>query len=63
MRRHGIVDAYEQLKELTRGRRITREILSDFIESADLPADVRARLLALRPADYIGLAATLARRI
>jgi adenylosuccinate lyase len=63
MRRHGVADAYEQLKSLTRGRRITREILHEFIESAALPADERARLLALRPADYIGLAAKLARRI
>jgi adenylosuccinate lyase len=63
MRRHGIVDAYEQLKSLTRGRRITREMLHQFIESAVLPPDERTRLLALQPADYIGLAAKLARRI
>jgi adenylosuccinate lyase len=63
MRRHGIADAYEQLKELTRGRRINQDMLRDFIEAADLPADVRTRLISLQPADYIGLAATLARQI
>jgi adenylosuccinate lyase len=63
MRRHGIADAYEQLKSLTRGRRITEQGLREFIEGLDLPAGERDRLLALRPADYIGLAASLARNV
>jgi adenylosuccinate lyase len=63
MRRHGIVDAYEQLKALTRGRRITENGLREFIASLDLPAADRERLLALRPEDYIGLAASLGRDI
>jgi adenylosuccinate lyase len=63
MRRHGIGDAYEQLKMLTRGRRITQETLREFIDGAALPEAERRRLLSLRPADYIGLAAPLARQI
>lgn len=60
MRRHGIADAYEQLKELTRGRKITANVLREFIESTGLPDDAKQRLAALKPVDYIGLAAVLA---
>ena len=51
---------YERLKELTRGRRVTAEIMKEFVESLDLPADDKARLLALTPATYIGKAVELA---
>ncbi len=57
MRRHGIVDSYEQLKELTRGRPIDRDTLHAFIRAIDIPAADRERLLALTPAAYIGNAA------
>ena len=60
MRRHGIERPYEQLKELTRGRRIDRATLHEFIRGLDLPDDARERLLALTPATYTGLAARLA---
>ena len=63
MRRYGIADAYEQLKALTRGRSITRETLANFIAEADIPEEARARLLALTPADYVGLAAQLANEV
>ncbi|HEX7079679.1 MAG TPA: adenylosuccinate lyase [Gammaproteobacteria bacterium] len=63
MRRHGIPDAYEQLKALTRGRGVTEGALREFIARLDLPDETRARLLALRPSDYVGLAAALARGI
>lgn len=63
MRRHGVTDAYEQLKQLTRGRRMTRELLHEFIDAVDLPAEDRSRLKALEPADYTGLASELAKRV
>ena len=63
MRRYGIVDAYEQLKNLTRGQAITKEALADFLSTLDIPAGERDRLAGLSPADYIGLAAELARKI
>jgi adenylosuccinate lyase len=63
MRRYGMTDAYEQLKELTRGRAITAESIKDFIGGLAIPEPERARLLALRPDAYTGLAADLARRI
>lgn len=62
MRRFGHADAYEQLKALTRGSIISREDLQRFLQSVDLPASERSRLLALTPAAYIGDAARLARQ-
>ena len=64
MRRWGIADPYEQLKALTRGKdRITRETLQAFIRGLNIPESEKARLLALTPATYTGLAAVLAQRI
>ncbi|MGZ8209659.1 MAG: adenylosuccinate lyase [Burkholderiales bacterium] len=65
MRRYGITGAYEQLKELTRGKEgITRESLQAFVKSlSGLPESERERLLAMTPSSYIGMAAKLARRI
>jgi adenylosuccinate lyase len=64
MRRHGIANPYEQLKALTRGRiGMTRETLHAFIQGLALPAEAKARLMALTPSTYIGKAAELAKRI
>jgi adenylosuccinate lyase len=62
MRRHGIAGAYEKLKAATRGQAVTRAALHELIETLDIPAADKARLLALKPADYTGLAEALARR-
>ncbi|HLR78857.1 MAG TPA: adenylosuccinate lyase [Burkholderiaceae bacterium] len=61
MRRYGLPEPYEQLKALTRGKGITREALTEFIQGLELPQDARQRLLALTPRSYIGLAAGLAK--
>jgi adenylosuccinate lyase len=63
MRRHGIEDAYEQLKDLTRGARIAPEALRTFIGRLAIPQEAKARLLALTPAIYTGKAVELARKI
>ena len=64
MRRYGIANPYEQLKELTRGKDgITRETLAAFIRSLEIPDAEKERLLTLSPATYIGKAEELARRI
>ena len=64
MRRYGIANPYEQLKELTRGKpRITRDELRAFIEKLDIPADAKVRLLELTPGNYLGKATELATRI
>ncbi|MCX7114963.1 MAG: adenylosuccinate lyase [Gammaproteobacteria bacterium] len=59
MRRYQIADAYEQLKELTRGQPVTKERLHAFIQAAALPQGVKDRLLTLTPAQYTGLASQL----
>ena len=63
MRRYGIVDAYEQLKALTRGQSIERDTLGEFIAGLNIPEEARVRLAALSPSDYIGMAAQLAREV
>ncbi|MBH9551552.1 adenylosuccinate lyase [Inhella gelatinilytica] len=63
MRRFGLPNPYEQLKELTRGKAITAESIAAFIEGLDLPKAEKQRLLKLTPGAYTGQAAELARRI
>jgi adenylosuccinate lyase len=64
MRRYGLPEPYEQLKALTRGRSgMTQQSLAGFISNLALPDDAKARLLALAPSTYVGLAAELAKRI
>jgi len=63
MRRHGVPQAYEKLKALTRGKRLDRRQLAAFVRGLPIPAAAKKRLLALTPAAYTGLAAELARRV
>jgi adenylosuccinate lyase len=63
MRRHGLPDPYEQLKALTRGKRIDADSMRAFIRALDLPETARKRLLELVPAGYVGLAEKLARGV
>jgi len=63
MRRHGHGDAYEQMKDLTRGARVGADELRAFISSLDIPADALSALLSLEPATYVGLAEVLARKL
>ena len=63
MRRHALPNPYERLKELTRGKAITRESIQAFVQTLELPEDDKARLLAMTPGNYIGKAVELAERI
>ncbi|MDO8413657.1 MAG: adenylosuccinate lyase, partial [Gallionellaceae bacterium] len=64
MRRYHIENAYDKLKELTRGKGgINRDSLRAFIQTLDIPAGEKQRLLALTPETYTGKAAELAKRI
>jgi adenylosuccinate lyase len=63
MRRYGIEKPYEKLKDLTRDQVVTRETLAEFIQTLDLPREVKAELSRLTPARYIGNAAEQARAI
>jgi adenylosuccinate lyase len=64
MRRYGVANPYEQLKELTRGKSgITQESLKEFINSLNIPQEEKIRLLTMTPHNYIGKAVELTRRI
>lgn len=63
MRRYGVENPYEQLKELTRGKGITREALREFIGTLAVPQEAKELMLAMTPANYTGLAAKLAAEI
>ena len=63
MRRYNIEKPYEKLKELTRGKKINQQILTEFIENLDIPASAKKQLQALTPATYIGNAANKAEKI
>jgi adenylosuccinate lyase len=54
MRRYGIANPYEKLKELTRGKAITQRAFEEFINTLDIPEDARDKLLKLTPHNYIG---------
>ncbi len=62
LRAQGVPDGYERLKDLTRGRALDGAAYRALVESLPLPAAQRSVLAALTPADYVGLAAELARR-
>jgi adenylosuccinate lyase len=62
MRAHGIEDAYERLKNFTRGRPVDEIAMRDFIASLTLPAEAKERLMLLTPGTYLGLAPLLALR-
>src|SRR5687768_4231207 len=64
MRRYGIPDSYEQLKELTRGKSgITKDMLHGFIDRLAFPESEKVRLREMTPQNYVGEAAMLARKI
>ena len=63
MRRHGLPQPYEQLKQFTRGAPMTRALMHDFINGLVIPPADKQRLLDMTPASYIGKAAELARRV
>ena len=63
MRRFGVQGAYEKLKEATRGKTVRPQDLHALIRSLEIPDAQKERLLAMTPASYVGMAATLARRV
>ncbi|MDG6881248.1 Adenylosuccinate lyase [Phocoenobacter uteri] len=63
MRRYGIEKPYEKLKELTRGKRVTKEIMQNFVETLPLPQAEIERLKQMTPANYIGYAVELVEKL
>ena len=59
MRRYKVSNAYEQLKDLTRGETVDKARLHQFIDSLDIPESARAKLKTLTPSNYLGLSASL----
>ncbi|MCE3607157.1 adenylosuccinate lyase [Massilia sp. P8910] len=63
MRRYGIENPYEQLKELTRGKGISKVALREFVLTLAIPQEAKDLLLAMTPSNYVGIAAKLAKAI
>ncbi|HEX8615829.1 MAG TPA: adenylosuccinate lyase [Telluria sp.] len=63
MRRYGIENPYEQLKELTRGKGISKDALREFVLTLAIPQEAKDLLLQLSPSNYVGIAAKLAKAI
>jgi adenylosuccinate lyase len=63
LRQEGVDQPYERLKEATRGRQLDAQAVAELLEVLPLSAEGRARLQALTPATYLGLAETLARAV
>jgi adenylosuccinate lyase len=63
MRRYQVPNPYEQLKELTRGKAITKEGIQTFILGLDIPKEAKDYLLALTPSNYVGKAVELTLRL
>ncbi|CAM8878867.1 unnamed protein product [Rhodiola kirilowii] len=63
MRRYGVPEPYEKLKELTRGRTVNKESIQRFIEGLELPRQAKDNLLKLTPHSYVGAAAELAKDV
>lgn len=63
MRRYGVPEPYEKLKELTRGRAVTKERMTEFIGGLELPIEAKTHLLKLTPHTYVGAAVELARTV
>ncbi len=63
MRRYGIDNPYEKLKDLTRGQTINAQVLAEFVKDLDMPDDVKTALSELTPMIYTGDAQKLANAI
>lgn len=63
MRKYGVHEPYEKLKQISRGKTIDLALLKDFILGLDLPQDIKQNMLSILPENYIGLATKLAQSI
>lgn len=63
LRKHGVQNPYEQLKDFSQGKLVEAEDIKDFILTLNLPSDAKQELMELTPSTYIGLAEILAKKI
>lgn len=61
MRRYGVAEPYEKLKALTRGQKITAEVIREFVETLDVPEEAKESMRQMTPSSYTGNAAEQAR--
>jgi len=54
MRRYGIEEPYEKLKELTRGKRVDQQIMQEFVQKLEIPQEAKDHLMTMTPMNYIG---------
>lgn len=59
LRKNGYNNAYEMLKELTRGKEVTLDTMREFVTSLDIPNEDKDKLLKLTPTNYVGLSSKL----
>ncbi len=62
-RKHLIKDGYELMKELSRGKKISKKDLHNFIDKIDIPSEEKQALKSLTPSSYTGIANTLAKQL
>lgn len=63
MRRYGIENPYEKLKELTRGQTVNQDTMRNFVNTLDIPDEGKALLIDMTPSSYTGMAQELAEKI
>jgi len=63
MKTYGLKNAYEKLKTMTRGKKVNKDIIHDFIKHLNLPNDIKAKLFKLTPKSYIGKSSVLVKNI
>ena len=63
MRRYGLKNPYEEMKALTRGQKITKQVLQKFIKQLEIPEKAKQRLLKLTPENYLGKACELTKEL
>lgn len=63
MRRENIPNGYEKLKDITRGQKMTRALILDFIDSLETTDEVKREMRSLHPETYLGLAVELAKNV
>ena len=63
MRKHGVEEPYEKLRNLTRGKSLTKETINQLVDKLDLPKVVKLEIIDMSPASYIGAAESLTHQI
>ena len=64
MRKYGVAEPYEKLKEFTRGKAVTAESMQEFVDGLEgVPDEAKAQMRGWSPATYLGNAVYQARHV